>query len=170
MSENFETHEYVPSMRSSYKCMFTIIALFIVALVLSFVKPIETHHEYLLGMWILWIIVAVAMLLYMKLQTLGVHLYVKPEEVEYVKGILKQNSIEISYRDFRMIEVSQTVMQRLLNIGDISIASSGTGGKEIVAPNMPSPREIRDEIQARQRAPHNAAPAAETAAEPEQAK
>lgn len=167
MSETLETHEYVPAMRSSYKCMLAIVALFVVALLLSFVTSIETEHKYLLGVWILWIVISTALLLYMKAKTIGVHLYVKPEEVEYVKGIFQQKSIEISYRDFRMIEVNQTLMQRLLNVGDLSIASSGTSGKEIVAPNMPSPRDIRDEIQARQRAPHNAAPAA--SAEPEQA-
>ncbi|MBQ8693235.1 MAG: PH domain-containing protein [Synergistaceae bacterium] len=173
MSEKFETHEYVPSMRSSYKCMLAIVALFIVALVLSFIKPIETHHNYLLGTWILWIIITAALLLYMKAKTLGVCLKVKPDEVEIVRGILGRQSTEISYRNLRSIDVNQTPMQRLLNIGDILIASSGTDGKEIVARNMSSPREIRDEIQLRERAPQNAAPAApavENAAEPEQAK
>ena len=169
MSEKFETHEYVPSMRSSYKCMFTIIALFILALVLSFVKPIETHHQYLLGMWILWILAATAMLLYMKIKTFGAHLYVKPDEVEFETGILNRKSVEISYKNLRTVIVTQTLMQRLLNIGNISIASSGTDGMEIVAPNMPSPNEIRDEIQANERAPRNAAKAEEPAAAPQQA-
>ena len=169
MSETLETHDYVPSMRGSYKCMFTIVALFVVALLLSFVKSVETEHKYLLGVWILWIVISAALLLYMKIKTIGVHLYVKPHEVEYFKGIFDDKSIEIKYRDFRMIEVNRTFVQKLLNIGDLLIASSGTGGKEIIARNMPNPRAIRDEIQARQDNPYNvapAAPAAENAAAP----
>ena len=169
MSENLETHEYVPAMRSSYKCMLTIVVLFVVALLLSFVKSIETEHKYLLGVWILWIIISTALVIYMKLKTIGAHLYVKPDEVEFETGILNRKSVEISYKNLRTVVVTQTLMQRILNLGNISIASSGTDGMEIVAPNMPSPNEIRDEIQANERAPRNAAPAAENAAETEQA-
>ena len=163
MSEKLGTHEYVPSMKSSYKCMFAIIALFVVVLLLSFVKSIEAHHEYLLGMWILWILATTALLLYMKAKTLGERLRLKPDEVEYIKGIFRQKSKEIKYKDIKLIEVEQTVMQRLLNIGDLSIASAGTSDKEIEVKNMPSPREVRDEIQARQDALQNVAPAAPAA-------
>lgn len=167
MSETLETHEYVPAMRSSYKCMLAIVALFVVALLLSFVTSIETEHKYLLGVWILWIVISTALLLYMKIKTIGAHLYVRPEEVAYDTGILSLKSVEISYKNLRTVIVTQTLMQRILNLGNISIASSGTDGMEIIAPNMPNPYAIRDEIQANERRVKEPAPA--PAAAPEQA-
>lgn len=169
MSETLETHEYVPAMRSSYKCMLTIVVLFVVALLLSFVKSIETEHKYLLGVWILWIIISTALVIYMKLKTIGAHLYVRPEEVAYDTGILSLKSVEISYKNLRTVIVTQTLMQRILNLGNISIASSGTDGMEIIAPNMPNPYAIRDEIQANERRVKEPAPAPAASAAPEQA-
>ena len=169
MSETLETHEYVPAMRSSYKCMLAIVALFVVALLLSFVTSIETEHKYLLGVWILWIVISTALLLYMKIKTIGAHLYVRPEEVAYDTGILSLKSVEISYKNLRTVIVTQTLMQRILNLGNISIASSGTDGMEIIAPNMPNPYAIRDEIQANERRVKEPAPAPAASAAPEQA-
>ena len=45
------------------------------------------------------------------------------------------------------MEIGQTMVQTILNIGDIIITSSGTGGEEIRATNIPSPYQVRDSIQ-----------------------
>lgn len=58
-----------------------------------------------------------------------------------------RKSIEIGLANIMHIEVGQTAMQTLLGIGDIIITSSGTSGEEIRAKNIPSPYEVRDEIQ-----------------------
>ena len=66
-------------------------------------------------------------------------------------GILKRDSIEIGMRNVRTVQVTQRLIQRLLNVGDIAIASSGTDVYEIRVANMPSPHDIRNQIQERAR-------------------
>jgi hypothetical protein len=58
-----------------------------------------------------------------------------------------RESIEIGLANIIHIKVGQTMMQTLLNIGDVVITSSGTGHEEIQAKNVPSPQAVRDEIQ-----------------------
>ncbi|MDR1873787.1 MAG: PH domain-containing protein [Synergistaceae bacterium] len=78
---------------------------------------------------------------------------VKPDEIALEQGIIGRHSIEISTRSIRTIQVRQNLMQRILNVGDILVASSGTEEYEIRAVNLPNPHAIRDKIQAYGRAP-----------------
>ena len=144
-----EKHDYQPAWRSFYWHILLMAAVFIVACVIS-----------LMGSWgfkgqmILWLIVLVVLLgifVHMATRRMGVVLSVRHDEVALDTGIFKRKSIEISYSSLRTVEVTQTILQRLLNLGDLSIASSGTGGYEIVVPNMPNPNAIRNEIQAHER-------------------
>ena len=58
-----------------------------------------------------------------------------------------RKSIEIGLSSIVHIEVKQSLMQTILHVGDVVIASSGTGKEEIYAPNIPDPQSVRDEIQ-----------------------
>ena len=58
-----------------------------------------------------------------------------------------RKSIEIGLANIVHIEIKQTMMQTILNVGNIVITSSGTGMEEIKAPNIPNPQAVRDEIQ-----------------------
>jgi len=67
------------------------------------------------------------------------------------KGLFAKNSVEVGMPQIRTIEVRQTVFQRMLGIGDIMIASSGTDAYEIIVPGIEEPKELRDLIQGFQR-------------------
>ena len=58
-----------------------------------------------------------------------------------------RQSIEIGLANIMHIKVGQTMIQTLMNIGDIIVTSSGTSGEEIFAHNIPNPLAVRDEIQ-----------------------
>ena len=58
-----------------------------------------------------------------------------------------RESIEIGLANIIHIKIGQTMMQTMLNIGDVIITSSGTGHEEIQAKNIPAPQAVRDEIQ-----------------------
>lgn len=110
---------------------------------------------------VLWGFLAVFVLIAfgdMFLKRLGTALIVRPDEIAFEKGILKRESIEIGMRSIRTVQVSQGIMQRLLNVGNISVASSGTDNYEIYVANMPSPHEIRNQIQDRERAEDRPSP------------
>ncbi|RMD88144.1 MAG: PH domain-containing protein [Candidatus Dadabacteria bacterium] len=70
--------------------------------------------------------------------------------VEMRKGILslRQNIIRVRYEDIRVIEVQQTLLERILNIGAVEVGSAATGKIEIVFDRISSPHELQRAIQA----------------------
>ena len=111
-------------------------------------------------LWIVAIVVEIFIFLGIALKRATMSLILKddpdrPEnqEVEYVVcHPLKlftefRVSKEVGLAKIADIDVKQNFIQTILNIGDIAISSPGTGQKEIMAHNIPKPREVRDEIQ-----------------------
>ena len=98
------------------------------------------------GLWGFWVLFALIVFGDMFLKRLGTALIVRTDEVALEKGILKWGFIEIGMRSIRTVQVTQRIMQRLLNVGDITITSSGTDNYEIRIPNMPSLHDVRNQI------------------------
>ena len=144
-----EEHIYKPAWRSFYLHILVIAACFILALVLTIKIPLES--AYVKGLWGFWVLFALIVFGDMFLKRVSTTLIVRPDEVALEKGILKRESIEIGMRSIRTVQVTQRIMQRLLNVGDIAIASSGTDNYEIRIPNMPSPHDVRNQIQDHER-------------------
>ena len=59
------------------------------------------------------------------------------------QGILSRHTNEVMHSHVRNIQINQSPMQRLFNIGTIKIASAGTGDIEISADGIPSPNRIK---------------------------
>ena len=74
------------------------------------------------------------------------YLRVYPERVVVIRGLLSRQEKEVFCGDIRTINVSQGLFQRIIGIGDLQIASAGTGGYEIDAYGLPNPRGIKDLI------------------------
>lgn len=132
------------------------IACFILAVLIAVKIPLESvYTKVLWGLWALFTLVTLGDMLLKRLSTA---LIVRPDEVALEKGILKRESIEIGMRSIRTVQVTQGIIQRLLNIGDISIASSGTDNYEIHTTNILSPHDVRNQIQSHERAGDNVQP------------
>ncbi|MBR1672629.1 MAG: PH domain-containing protein [Fretibacterium sp.] len=140
---------YKPAWRSYYRHIALMLLIFVAMCALTLWSPLSGKLK-----GILWAVALAAMLvifLNMMVKRIGSILIVRNEEIAYEKGILKRNSTEIGLTSIRTVLVTQTLVQRILNIGDISIASSGTEAYEVQIENMPAPYAIRDDIQARSR-------------------
>ena len=100
-----------------------------------------------------WWIVAVALIpvVVIILKRCSTEFIVKNDEVTLEKGLFSKNSVEVGMPQIRTIEVRQTIFQRMLGIGDIMIASSGTDTYEIIVAGIEEPKELRDLIQGFQR-------------------
>ena len=148
--ENKGNKIYRPAWRSFfYPDILLMIIIFVVACIIGWKVNMGGKG------WILALIVLIAfVVLFMRMfiKRISSYLIVRRDEVAFERGILNRKSTEIGYEDIRTVDVTQTLIQRIFNLGHISIASSGTGGYEIFAKNMPNPNEIRDEIQGRKRA------------------
>jgi len=70
--------------------------------------------------------------------------------VEAVVGILSLNQriIRVRYEDVRSIETDQTVIERMLDVGDVEIGTAGTAGVELTLAGVGAPKEVQDMVQA----------------------
>lgn len=146
---NKEEHIYKPAWRSFYPHIIAMVACLVLVILISLKVTLEPAYQKVLwGFLLVFVLIAFGD---MFLKRLSTALIVRPDEVAFEKGILKRESIEIGMRSIRTVQVTQRIVQRILNIGDIAIASSGTDNYEIHIANMPSPHEIRNQIQDRER-------------------
>ena len=140
--------KFRPAWRGFYRHFFSMAACLTVVSIIS-VKWLPAGYQ----KW-LWLIFAAAVAYVacdMVYRRNSVTLTVKPDEISLERGLIGRQSIGISSRNIRTIKVSQSVMQRILNVGDIRVASSGTEEYEICASNMPSPHEIKEAMQVNER-------------------
>ena len=149
---------YKPAIRSFYKDILLMILVLIIA---GAVQYFKAGASWLKWVWIAALIIDVILFLYIivKRATMSLILRDNPEnpanqEIAFVTcNPLKplssdfRKSIEIGLTNIMHIEVGQTAVQALLGIGDVIVTSSGTAGEEIRARNIPSPYEVRDNIQ-----------------------
>lgn len=165
---------YKPAWKSFYANFLLMLLLAVLAGAAHWFKAGEWWIKW---MWIAVAVVEVLMFLYIavKRATMSLILRDNPDKAEDQEVAfvtchpLKpfssdfKESIEIGLANIMHIKMKQTMMQSMLNIGDILVASSGTSGEEIKARNIPSPQAVRDEIQVHARKytmPGSAAPSA----------
>ena len=149
---------YKPAKRGFFKIWFLILLVLAAACAVNYFKPGE---PWLKWVWIAVVVVDVLIVLYIYAKRWTISLTLKdnpskPDDQEVSFSECNpckpfssdfRKSIEIGLSNIEHIEIKQTMMQTILRIGDIVIASSGTGREEIQAPNIPNPDKVRDEIQ-----------------------
>jgi len=69
--------------------------------------------------------------------------YVCKDRIIVERGLLSKNVKEILLADIRTINIKQSLLERILNIGEIMIATSATSEYETVISNIPNPTRIR---------------------------
>ena len=169
---------YKPAWRSFYKDFLLMLLVLVAAGAVNYYKP---EASWLKWVWIAAAIVDVILLLYIAVRRSMISLILRDDpnspsnqEIAFVTcNPLKplssefRKSVEIGFTNIMHIEVGQTMMQTLFGLGNIIITSSGTGGEEIVAKNIPNPQAVRDEIQTHARKYKPSAHPTPTATTPE---
>ena len=149
---------YKPAWRSFYAKLLLMLLLVVIGGVVNYFKAGE---GWLKLMWIAIAAIDVVIFIYIAVQrgTMSLILRDNPDKAEdqevafVVCHPLKpfssnfRESVEIGLSNIVHIKLGQTMMQSMLNIGDVIITSSGTGTEEIYARNIPNPQAVRDEIQ-----------------------
>lgn len=62
------------------------------------------------------------------------------------RGLLSKSTDEVLHDHVRNIKVDQTFYQRVMRIGQIGIASSGSDQTEIIMEDLPNPQKVREVI------------------------
>jgi uncharacterized membrane protein YdbT with pleckstrin-like domain len=70
--------------------------------------------------------------------------------IEAKVGILAMNQriTRVRFEDIRSVETEQTMLERILCIGDVEIGTAATGDIEILFQGIAAPTEVQDMIQA----------------------
>lgn len=71
---------------------------------------------------------------------------VTTRKVKIRRGIIAKNTDEIHIRDLRNAIVRQSALNRIINIGDIYLGTSGTDGEEIAIIGVAGPHKLKDLI------------------------
>ncbi len=61
-------------------------------------------------------------------------------------GLLSKQTNEVRHQDIRNIQVSQSFLQRIFNVGTVSLSSAGQSEMEIIAAGIPGPQKVADLI------------------------
>lgn len=69
------------------------------------------------------------------------HLVIRDDEIVWTHGLLNKGYTEISMSSVRTTRLHQTLLQRIMNAGDIEIYTSGDA-PELVVRGLPNPGEI----------------------------
>lgn len=80
------------------------------------------------------------------------HLQIKDDEIVWTHGLLNKEYTEIGMGSVRTVRVSQTLLQRMMNAGDVTIFTSGDL-PELVVRGLPNPAVVREYIKGDAKAP-----------------
>lgn len=81
------------------------------------------------------------------------HFRVDEASIESCYGIVSRHVHSIRIRDLRNINVRQSILQRILGIGDVEFSSAGGAGIEVTFYGVTRPMALKAEIQALEGAP-----------------
>ena len=95
--------------------------------------------------------VGILALLWMYVKTKVDKLTIKSDELVWEHGLLSKDYTEISMNSVRTAKVSQSILQRMLNAGDLYIYTAGDN-PEVVIKGLPEPSRIREYIKGQARA------------------
>lgn len=73
-------------------------------------------------------------------------LEIRDDEIVWSHGLISKQYTEISMSSVRTTRVSQSLMQRIMDAGDVTIFTSGDQ-PELFIRGLPEPRRIRDLVQ-----------------------
>ena len=79
-------------------------------------------------------------------KTLGRSLEITNKRAVERRGLLSRSTDEVLHDHIRNVQVDQSVLDRVLNIGQIGIASSGQEGVEVQMQHLPDPHKLREII------------------------
>ncbi|HVM47306.1 MAG TPA: PH domain-containing protein [Candidatus Acidoferrum sp.] len=95
-----------------------------------------------------WLIVPPILAIFRRKTTL---LQVFPDRIRLTRGLASKGSRDYKPRDIRSIDIDQTLLQRMVGIGDLTISTAAsTEGTELMH-SIPQPQAVRDLILSQRR-------------------
>jgi uncharacterized membrane protein YdbT with pleckstrin-like domain len=92
--------------------------------------------------------IGVLILLWWWISTKADKLTVKTDEIVWEHGLINKQYTELNMNALRSVRVKQSLLQRMLNAGDVEIYTAGDD-PELVIKGLPDPNSIREHIKGR---------------------
>lgn len=89
--------------------------------------------------------IGILILLWWWLTTKADKLTIKTDEIIWEHGLISKQYTEISMSSLRSVRVNQSLLQRILNAGNVEVYTAGDD-PELVIKGMPNPDKIREYI------------------------
>jgi uncharacterized membrane protein YdbT with pleckstrin-like domain len=150
MDEQVKMQVFRPAWRSFYGHILGVAVCFAAVVV-----GVARYSEYWKIITGLFSVAALYIAGHMAIKRFSVSLLVKPEEIILERGFVGRGSIGVGTSNIRTIQVSQNIMQRLLDVGNLLVGSAAAKDCEISVADLPKPYAVRDLIQAYERAAEN---------------
>lgn len=80
------------------------------------------------------------------IDSLGTTLTVTNDQTTLRKGILSKHTNDVFHRNVRNIQVRQSFLQRIFNVGWVGISSAGQSGLEIEVSGIHNPDRVKEII------------------------
>lgn len=113
------------------------------------IRPSVRNHPiaFVLGCIGIWFIVpGVIIFLWLVIKILSAKYTVTTERCICKYGLIAVRQNELFIEDIRGASLRQGILQRILGVGDVAIASAATAGVEIVFKGIASPQSVIDQI------------------------
>ena len=92
--------------------------------------------------------IGILILLWWWINTKADKLTVKADEIIWEHGLINKQYTELSMNALRSVRMKQSLLQRMLNAGDVKIYTAGDS-PELVIKGLPDPNRIREHIKGR---------------------
>ncbi len=89
--------------------------------------------------------IGIIILLWLYIKTKMDKLTIKTDEIVWAHGLLNKSYTEINMSSVRTVKVTQSILQRMLNAGNVAIYTAGDN-PEVVIHGLPEPDKVRDYI------------------------
>jgi uncharacterized membrane protein YdbT with pleckstrin-like domain len=106
------------------------------------------NHPFYFSLCVLLSLVGVGLVLLLIwwIQNLSTRLIVTTEQTTLRRGILSKYTNDVFHANVRNIQIRQTFMQRMFDVGWVGISSSGQAGLEIEVNGIPHPERVKQII------------------------
>lgn len=133
-----------PSWRSHYRAVASVIAL--AYLIIKFTPDLELSFDVSFGF--LWF-VPLFILANVAIQIYDLSYALDGEGITSVKGVLSlyKHKSSVRYEDIRSLEVTQSIMGRILGFGTVEIGTAASSGIEIIMEGVAGPIKLLKQIE-----------------------
>lgn len=136
----YEAH---PSMFRNHPIWYILTCLLCVSGILLPFLPIEVSWQTRFIEILVPLLIGLGVFFVWWLKIKGTTLTVTTERTSCRRGILSKAITEVWHRDIRNVQLNQSLLQRILNVGTIGISSAGQNEVEVNVSGIPDPESVK---------------------------